>query len=141
MYTAEQSFLQEWNHYSTDLRNIGFGVTGTNLRYVTGFAPAACAATYATAAVPNGAPAENPAATNTLSNGTNVNTGATLATFMTAPVNINAKATVGSPANPCTATTFVGTAEGDPKNTPTGAATDVWTMNQGKLLRNTIVGL
>ena len=38
IYSASQSFFQEWNCYSSDLRNIGFGVTGTSLRYFTGFA-------------------------------------------------------------------------------------------------------
>jgi len=37
LFTAEESFRQEWNCYTSDLRSIGFGVSGSNLRYITGF--------------------------------------------------------------------------------------------------------
>ncbi len=37
LFTAETSFASEWSQFSANLKNIGFGVSGTRLRYVTGF--------------------------------------------------------------------------------------------------------
>jgi hypothetical protein len=41
----------------------------------------------------------------------------------------------------CTATTFVGIASGDPKNTTTGSNADQWSINQNKLVSNTASGI
>lgn len=37
LYTAEESFRSEWNMYTEDLHNMGFGVKGQNLHYMVGF--------------------------------------------------------------------------------------------------------
>ncbi len=37
LYTNETSFMGEWNNYTINLKNMGFGVAGTRLRYITGF--------------------------------------------------------------------------------------------------------
>ena len=59
LFTAENAFRSEYNHYSIDLRNVGFGVQGRGLRYDLGFSGAAtCGATYATRATQTGAPTE-----------------------------------------------------------------------------------
>lgn len=137
LYAAEQSFVGEWNQYSVDLRNIGFSVTGTQLRYNTGFSPTACTG-YSTT---GGAPPEIANATNSWSNGTAVNTGGIAATFRVQPTAVpaaaacNGNGTAGV-ATACTATTFTATAIGDPRNTPGTTAVDQWTINQAKLTRN-----
>jgi type IV pilus assembly protein PilA len=37
LFTNESSFFGEWNNYTINLKNMGFGVSGTRLRYITGF--------------------------------------------------------------------------------------------------------
>lgn len=146
LYSAEQAFFQEWNQYSVNLRNIGFGVTGVNLRYVTGFGLGLCAG-YSIAA---GAPTETPTAGTvtqiSLSNGGN--NAATIAllyptgapTFHVGGVSIQGKTAVAG--GVCTAATvFTGVSEGDPKNTSVNVAADRWTINQAKQLSNPLVGL
>jgi type IV pilus assembly protein PilA len=128
LYQGEASFLGEWNQYSTDLRNIGFGVTGTNLRYYTGFSQIACTG-YDVDPAP-------PEAGNNLSNDTDVSPAAQ-ASWLGAPT----APTVG--ASDCTQTTFIGYSYGSPKNTPTWGAGDVdaWTIDQAKVVRNPQIGL
>ncbi len=126
MYQAEQSFFGEWNQYTIDLFNAGFGVQGTNLRYVTGFPGLAACAGYVTGP----APAQTVA--NNLTNVAAVNTaGATWLGTATAPA-------AGSI---CSNTAFTGQAYGSPRNTFTAAVPDVWTINQNKLIANPTVGL
>jgi len=43
LYTGEQSFFSEWNHYTRSLRNAGVGVNGVKLRYQAGFPGVAAA--------------------------------------------------------------------------------------------------
>lgn len=85
LYTSETSFFGEWNLYTVNLRNIGFGVTGSRLRYVTGFYKAGPCSAYGTT---NGAPAEGTVATIfgnlatvTGTCGASVNVGSSPATF------------------------------------------------------------
>ena len=57
LFTNETSFMGEWNQYTMDLKNAGFGVSGSKLRYATGFI--AAAATGCTAyRIDGGAPGE-----------------------------------------------------------------------------------
>lgn len=133
LYSAEQSFTGEWNSYSVDLRNIGFAVTGTKLRYVTGFQAAACTG-YVAGAQAQGAPAETAAVTNTLSNGTNVNVGPQAATWAAVPVT-------PATATACTAGTFTAISFGDPKNTPSTTAADIWQIDHTKRVTNPTVGI
>ncbi len=44
IFNAEKSFQSEWNTYTSNLGNTGFGVEGKNLRYLTGFSSAATCA-------------------------------------------------------------------------------------------------
>lgn len=133
IYSAEQSFIGEYNTYSIDLKNIGFGVTGQGLRYLAGF-PDQAAVCYTGGVAPYAsAPVENTA--NNLSNAAAVNTSG--ATWLGAPANPTA-----GPSS-CTATTFQATAYGSPLNSPawTDAALDVWTVDQTKLFRNIQIGI
>ncbi len=135
LFTAEESFRQEWNQFSVDLRNIGFSVQGSRLRYVTGFAASAVCTGYTTAL---GAPSETTAATNTWSDGANVNTGG-------ASWSISITKPSASP-SACNATagTFIGVAYGTPAATAANPGTtggDMWSINQVKLLSNTFVNL
>lgn len=147
LYSAEQSFFQEWNAYTTDLRNAGFGVVGTSLRYRTGFTQAACtgyAAAAPTAPVEvaannvstAGAAAGVVAPVTAVSPGANFTTAAINGTGLnaTAPAATNCVATAG-------AQTFRAQAAGDPKNTFTATLPDVWTMNNLKVLANPISSL
>lgn len=133
LFTAEESFRQEWNQFSVDLHNIGFSVQGSRLRYKTGFAAAAACAPYSTT---NGAPAETTTVSNTWSDGTAVNTnGAVWPAAISAP-------TTASTA--CSSTAFSAVAYGNPGQTaadPGLVAGDTWRVNQLKLIQNTQVYL
>ena len=141
LYTAEASFFQEWNCYVSDLRNIGFGVTGANLRYVTGFDTAI---TANPGGCNTGAPPHGGADYNlTDGNGTagvlaSISPGATWAIT---PAN-SRTAVAANDVTP-TATVFTAASAGDPKNTitnPASTAQDVWTIDQNKSLSSVIVG-
>ena len=138
LYQAEQSFLGEWNVYTVDLKNAGFGVQGQNLRYITGFGTCAASGGYA-AAQTNGAPAENVA--NCQSQVTDVHGG--LASWL-AVLAAGTAANANMPATATTATTqqFIAAALGDPRNNAVAlsATSDTWTINQAKLISNTVVG-
>lgn len=125
LYQAEQSFMVEWNSYSPDLFAIGFAVTGTNLRYVTGFATGSTPASYpATAPVPVAARFQ--------SIYTAVSPGATWVNLTIFPVNT---AIAIPAANEVTTTnTFQAGSYGDPKNNVTSAVGDGWTINEAKAI-------
>lgn len=137
LYAAEQSFFGEWNQYSVDLKNIGFGVTGTGLRYVTGFAPAACTA-YSSA---NGAPTEVPAAaTNSRSDGSAVRNTTTWGTGTA--TYFAGVAIAGSICNSTAgAAVFTGVSGGNPNNALTAAFPDVWRIDQNKRITNPTPGI
>lgn len=146
LYASQQSFFGEWNLYTTDLRNIGFGVTGTGLRYVTGFGAAGCTA-YSTLA---GAPAEVAAniwsdvggATGVCQNGAaqwGPPSTAACTTYF-------AKTLPAGTTTSCNATNglaaFQAAAIGNPNNSFTNAAPpDGWTINQNKRIANTSQGI
>ncbi|MCC2678032.1 MAG: fimbrial protein pilA [Pseudobdellovibrio sp.] len=134
LFTAEESFRQEWNQFSVDLKNIGFSVQGSRLRYVTGFQSGTACTSYSTGL---GAPAEATTAANTWSDGGNVNTsGASWASTMT-------KLTTAS-ATSCAQATFTGVAYGTVAATAADPGTtsgDTWSVNQVKLISNTQVNL
>ena len=154
LYSAEQAFFQEWNCYSSDLRNVGFGVTGVNLRYVTGFSTAATVNGFGCNA---GVPAVN-GANFGLSDGADAGAGAVVAT---ATVTMNPARTAISPgtqwalsnaqagfartyvtanaALSAAASTFTGVSAGDPKNTiniTAAADADAWSINNLKTISN-----
>lgn len=151
VFTAEVSFYSEWNVYSVDLRNIGFGVSGAGLRYATGFTSTACIA-YGTTNL--NAPGETAAISNTWSCGSNVNisTSATRATwklptnFTVASDNCTAVAALPTgTSSACDSTagtqSFRAVAYGDP-NTNIGAnAVDGWTIDQAKVIKNSTPGI
>lgn len=132
LFTAEESFRQEWNQFSVDLKNIGFSVQGSRLRYVTGFTAGSACTSYSTG---GGAPTEATTSANTWSDGANVNINASWAASITKPT-----ATVSS----CTTSSFTAIAYGNPAATAAdpGATTgDTWTINNVKLIANTNVQL
>ena len=133
LYTAEESFRQEWNQYSVDLRNIGYGVVGARLRYVTGFPAGAGCAGYV---ITGGAPPEAVTVANTWSDGANVNTATTPATWAFAVTKPTASGAA------CAAATFTAAAYGNPSSaavSPTATVGDTWTINNAKVLANTQV--
>ncbi len=145
LYAAEQSFYGEWNQYSVDLKNIGFGVTGTGLRYVTGFSGTAACAPYTTA---NGAPTELTTIENRWSDGTAICTTQSPATwgtgtnctkyFTTKPAQ---PATTTACANTAGAQAFTGVAGGNPNNKLSTTTTDIWSINQLKKIANNTPGI
>lgn len=146
IYSSSQSFFGEWNVYSADLSDIGFGVTGTGLRYVTGFA-AACTA-YPAPGATFGGPAQAGGAQETWSDGSGVcrvpNTAqwgpgntAVCTQYFARPVAAGAACTNVAGGN----STFTAISGGNPNNNFTNASVDVWTINQLKLIRNTTQGI
>lgn len=144
LYAAEQSFFGEWNLYSVDLKNIGFGVTGTGLRYVTGFGAAGCTG-YNT---DNGAPTEATTNANVRSDGASVRNATTwgtgTATYFGAIPFPTLAAAQGGPVA-CDSTSgsavFVAISAGNPNNALTAAFPDSWTINQNKKITNGIPGI
>lgn len=137
LYSSEMSFFSEWNCYSSNLRNIGFGVTGQNLRYITGFTTGAPANGGGCNA---GVPAAG-AANEGLSDGNgDVTAKGAISPNGTWAAGV-ANATVRGDANGVVGNgTFTGVSSGDPKNTinhPANTDLDRWTINQNKLLSNT----
>lgn len=134
LFTAEESFRQEWNQFSVSLVNIGFSVQGSRLRYVTGFRSGTGCTGYDTT---GGAPAETTAATHTWSDGTSVNTSSAQ---WTAGISGTYPTSGGS----CGVSAFIGLAYGSPASSVSGHNTtngDTWTVNQTKLISNTQVAL
>ncbi len=140
LYTSESSFMAEWNQYSVSLRNIGFGVSGSRLRYATGFRAGACTG-YSTL---NGSPPEAITANDTWSDGTGVNTGINIATFAVAPAVITKTQPAGTVSS-CVATpaaqAFTAAAIGDPNSNVVVLPRDAWTITQGKLISNSTPGI
>lgn len=133
LFTAEESFRQEWNQFSVDLKNIGFGVQGARLRYFTGFVAGSACTSYSTGF---GAPAESTTSANTWSNGTNVNTGGASWAYTLASYPASGSS--------CSSSTFTAMAYGNPAATasdPGNTNGDTWTVNQVKLIANTLVNL
>jgi len=131
LFTAEESFKQEWNQYTVDLGNIGFAVQGSRLRYVTGFINGTACTGYTTTF---GAPVEATTVNDTWTDGTSVNTS-------------GASWQVGTPDKPAAGTacsassgTYTAISYGNPAATsanPGVAGGDTWTINQVKLISNT----
>jgi type IV pilus assembly protein PilA len=139
LFNAQKSFQSEWNFYTVDLRNAGFGVEGKNLRYYTGFGPQSCASLGGASYT---GPAEASAFTNTWSNGVTNTGGATWHNLVTLASAIS----LASSQSNCLQTSFTGVSVGDPRNTPTGIGNDVtsgdrWSIDHQKALRNTLVGI
>lgn len=154
LYAAEQGFKGEWNQYSVDLKNIGFGVQGAGLRYVTGFyglgscdaigATAGVAYVAGPAPVENGIVLSNDAAVTVDTNATTIanwadvggvraTDGATLAALTPATNAI------------CSSMEFTAYSIGAPINdfetVDDIAETDIWTINQLKTISNTQPGI
>lgn len=155
LYTSEVSFFGEWNQYSVDLRNIGYGVAGSRLRYVTGLVGGAAGVGAAAGCfgyvTTGGAPAETVNLTNVMSDGANVNVAApTIATFAFVPANrtlvgtvpiVSTAAAVGHCRATAGAQQFIAVSMGDPNANVGTANLDGWTINESKTLSNTTPGI
>jgi type IV pilus assembly protein PilA len=129
LFTAQKSFQLEWNSYSVDLRNVGFGVEGTGLRYVVGFTAGAACTSY-----PSGsAPTEVTTVSNTWSDGSAVNTAG--ATWGAGTIT----KTISGTATSCSTTAFSSAAIGDPTNTVSATPRDQWNINQNKNMTNSFI--
>ncbi len=138
LFTAESSFMSEFNQYSVDLRNIGFGVSGNKLRYVAGFVAGTACTSYTTT---GGAPAESTAATNTWSDGTNVNIGSGAANFAFVPGSRTLTGTTSACDASAGTQSFRAMAIGDPNANVSTTAFDGWTIDEKKLLSNSTPGI
>jgi len=163
LYASEASFMGEWNTYSIDLKNIWFGVSGSKLRYVTGFNTGLVDAGTQTAcfgypAAATGVPTEVANRTNTLSSGQNVNVvGPTQAIFaFVPPVGTAANVLLAGSVPPacaaavtanchCSGTpgsqNFTAVSVGDPNANVGTTALDGWTINSAKVLSNSTAGI
>jgi type IV pilus assembly protein PilA len=132
LFTAEESFKQEWNQFSVTLSNIGYSVQGSRLRYKTGFISGANCGSYTTT---GGAPSESTTVDHTWSDGSFVNTSsASWSVSITAP-------SIGTS---CSNTAFTAVAYGTPATSPTDPGSllgDTWTINQTKFLTNSQIFL
>lgn len=133
LFTAEESFRQEWNQFSVTLSNIGFSVQGSRLRYKTGFKSGTACTSYSTTL---GAPAEVTTSSATWSDGGLVNTSSAVWSMaITEPTGA---------ATACATGTFSATSYGSPASSPTDpgpTAGDTWKVNEVKLIQNTQVYL
>lgn len=135
LFTAEESFRQHWNTFSVDLVNVGFGVQGARLRYVTGFELAI--GTCDGYPGGGGEPPETATIAHMWSDGTNVNTSSA-----TWALGTQTKPTAAGSA--CSTGSFTGVAYGTPATSgidPGATAGDTWTIDENKLIRNTQVYL
>ncbi len=132
LYTAEKSFQSEWSGYTVDLKNAGFGVEGSNLRYVAGFQTGqACSAVVANM------PIEVITQTQSISAGVN-QTGTWHAAVGTAPLAATVLITASGD---CAVAVFKAMAIGDPRNTPAAiaATSDTWRIDNNKLITNPVI--
>jgi len=151
LYTSQSAFFQEWNCFSSNLRTVGFGVAGTNLRYFTAMrttvtgTPDATTYTSCNAGTPSVTTAgESISDGGAPATGGNVSPGASWhATLQVAANRTNiigniTAAAIGATAINAAGTAYVAASMGDPKNTPTATAadTDAWTIDNLKTIRN-----
>lgn len=136
LFTAEQAFRSEYNHYTIDLKNAGFGVQGQGLRYDMGFSGMAnCAGSYALQAAQTGAPAELTVPTANVASGVGY-------TAQSLPSWLYGAPAFAGVAPVCTANTFTAPGWGNPNGAATAANNDdQWSINQLKLLSNTTNGI
>lgn len=134
LYSAEQSFTGEWGVYSADLLQIGYGATGANLRYKTGFSAVCAGGTWpANVTVQNAA---NIASTVAAVSPQATWAGGATITGLAIPATVCDNST--SPA------TFTAGSIGRARNSvtdATGVANDTWTINQNKVISNTANGI
>ena len=127
LFTAEETFNQEWNQFSVTLAHIGFAVQGARLRYKTGFPGVACAG-YSTS---DGAPPQVADISNSWSDGASANTSSAIWS-----VTITEPAASGAT---CAAAAFVAASYGNPATTVTDPGPligDLWTIDQDKNMLN-----
>lgn len=138
LFTAEESFRQEWNQFSTNLNLIGFSVQGSRLRYKTGFDASLCT-NYVTI---NGAPSEQNSINNTWSDGSSVNT--SNATWAYGGVSVPVPLNSGPRATLCTSATFLAIAYGSVDKSATNPSNvngDTWSIDQVRSIKNTQLNL
>lgn len=131
LFSAEKAFFSEWTQYSVTPNYIGFGIEGGALRYNLGF-PGVAACSVAPAPADAAASAATRLASQNMAAGSAFFGTTTLTDVETTP-------SVGGMACNNAAQTFVGVGFGDPNNNPTlpytAASTDVWSIDQLKVVR------
>lgn len=151
-YILESSFISEWNMYTSDLRNVGFKMTGANLRYVVGFdmnnpGSVPCI-NYSTS---GGAPAESATlayASWACNIGVNLPNPAPyeLGSIWSYSGGIcKTQPTLVAGTTSCIATSggqfFRAAAIGDPNSNIESVSPDIWTIDSAKILMNTRPGI
>ncbi|MFZ3230294.1 MAG: prepilin-type N-terminal cleavage/methylation domain-containing protein [Pseudobdellovibrio sp.] len=144
LFASEKAFQLEWNTFTRDTKNAGFGIEGGSLRYNAGFPSVAVNAAYATTAP--GAPAE--VATN-LAQGTATTPLPGSSAWAVAPPGGVAYVVPVAPLASYAPATFVAAAWGTPNSgitacaagSVTGTMCDVWTIDEGKIIRNNQNGI
>lgn len=143
LYASEQSFYGEWNQYSSNLSNIGFGVTGTALRYVVGFQAACAPYDIASGAPPQTAGAEfSHLATVCRNNAATWKTATGTSAACTPYYQTTLAGTTSTCSNAAGAAAFRAIAVGNPNNTIANATPlDGWTIDQVKRITNSTPGI
>lgn len=142
LFNSMKSFQSEWNTYTNNLVNAGFGVEGKNLRYLTGFFSGVTCGLASTSGY-QGPDEGTGAVTETWSDGTS-NTAA--ATWHNLTVFSDHAATPGVGSS-CGQLTFTGVSVGDPRNTPQAVdlndttVGDRWSIDNSKALSNIRTGI
>jgi len=152
LYSAQAAFFQEWNCYQSDLRNIGFGVSGVNLRYITGVRTAAVGTPDAAVTGCNTGRPDVQGAGYAISDGmtTTPNTANSSAAMAAISPNatwfnysaaqltaIRGRIVAYGAVIPAAGNTYIGVSAGDPKNSVNVAAgtdADAWSIDQTKAI-------
>ncbi len=136
LFTAEESFRQQFSSFTVDLFNAGVSVQGARLRYVTGFQHGSVCTGYPSPG--GGAPVETTTTAYTWTNGNIVNTSS--ATWNVASPSLP---TAGS-LTACASATFTAASYGTPASSSTDPGPtigDTWLINEKKLMQNSQVYL
>lgn len=138
LYTAQSSFFIEWTQYTSDLRAMGMGVVGSNMRYTAGFNVNCTPAAPAPPEVANTRQIHRPL----------VNNNSTPATFLGLITNIQPAspdfAMIGTACSNAAPVNFTAAAVGDPRANAgalVAATSDRWLINNAKLMTNPTSGL
>ncbi|MBL7545930.1 MAG: prepilin-type N-terminal cleavage/methylation domain-containing protein [Bdellovibrionaceae bacterium] len=139
IFQGESSYFTEYNHYTNNLRAIGGGAVGQNLRYNAGFVGVGTTGCTGGQPVGTGAPPLGGAADNDL---IGIAGSSAAWTYGASLTETGLDTSLGVCSYTATSATYAAGAWGNPTNTPTtNNNDDQFTINQTRLLTHVQVGL